>query len=1009
MSAKIDTTPDYPEQPASLVDAAERDLPAVLQEMPNETGNGASDPGHGHRVVLAEKLVEAMAGQKGHGKAAAAWAIHRLAERGLLRCEVGREFYPRVVGQRQVPGRMMFGVQRSREEPVYGTKEVPLADPAAGPVPFRSLLLYSTEQLWEWWRSLEVMKPTDPDMDGILRQVQAKREQGEAAERLYRERLARWTRLRDTFQEAAGFRMEDYATELGRSPTKDEFYRGWAERLAAFGRAIQEHDLVGWVEREYNPDSLDGQWTRGLLLRACRTPDDLAGLQEVLVKSGSEPELHAVRHRLRDVGKLLLKEAGTALTKNEDADPRGRDLAILREECRSRGLALDVWNVTQHGNPSFPEDCVRELWQKVREVAYGSVQKAPPKEPDQVPDVPAAHRALDEVMRWCEDHERNAGQATQVTQGAVEPASHMAELSLAQNQAVAGLADLFVDYDFLPNSGASYTWREAAAENGLVDYWQEGSKRPVIVRLLESALQHQPDSFCGLICTVVRRGIRRRQGKHSQSYPPITHEAIANLNRLLSAAGFEVPAELNAPAFLDSLPPGQQDAQQQTAPELPRQLVQDYLLGKVRLTPEQERQFLGFDPGEVVEVRHPEAEELERWAGLAGVKGKFCPGWWELSAACRFWRIPTDGEPNHWMPVIADCMRELFGRPLLEEDLLGYLFRQHRKSPSQAASLSLADLANLLREDCDRHRTDCGSETSPPAPHELLPEAVEDLPAYKAEEQPWGTPLPATRDVVSDELVSLAGEIDLVIITATDPEVEAVLRRLEPYPRRRAILKGFVEQETYYLGRFGSCLAAVTKCRMGSLDSGAATLATQHAQRVWRPRAVVMVGIALGKDPAKQKIADVLVASQVISYEPQRVGETQVVPRGPITPASTTLLNRFENVPHWSFCRPDGSRCERHVGPLLSGEKLVDDPAFKAELFDRYPQAIGGDMEGVGLAAAAVRHGVPWILVKAICDWADGKKHKKHQPLAAAAAVSLINHVLSQADVLHGLDKPRQG
>jgi nucleoside phosphorylase len=189
-------------------------------------------------------------------------------------------------------------------------------------------------------------------------------------------------------------------------------------------------------------------------------------------------------------------------------------------------------------------------------------------------------------------------------------------------------------------------------------------------------------------------------------------------------------------------------------------------------------------------------------------------------------------------------------------------------------------------------------------------------------------------------LVALAGEIDIVLITATDPEVEAVLQRLESYPRRRAILKGFVEQETYYLGRFGSCLAAVTKCRMGSMDSGAATLATQHAQRVWRPKAVVMVGIALGKDPVKQKIADVLVASQVISYEPQRVGDKQVIPRGPITPTSPTLLNRFENVPHWSFSRPDGSMCQRHVGPLLSGEKLVDDPALKAELFDRYPRGI---------------------------------------------------------------------
>lgn len=287
--------------------------------------------------------------------------------------------------------------------------------------------------------------------------------------------------------------------------------------------------------------------------------------------------------------------------------------------------------------------------------------------------------------------------------------------------------------------------------------------------------------------------------------------------------------------------------------------------------------------------------------------------------------------------------------------------------------------------------------------------AAEDLPAYKVEEQPWQAPLPEMRDVPTDELVSLAYEIDIVLVTATDPEVNAVLRLLASYPNRRAVLKGFVGQETYYLGRFGNCLAAVTKCRMGSLDSGAAALATQSTLGVWRPKAIVMVGVAFGRDPSKQKIADVLVASQVISYEPQRIGEMQEVDRGSNIPANPTLLNRFENVPLWSFCLPDGSKCERHVGPLLSGEKLVDNPAFKAELFDRYPQAIGGDMEGVGLAAAAFRHGVPWILVKAICDWADGKKHKKHQPLAAAAAVSLVHHALSQADVLHGLRKHDDG
>ena len=284
----------------------------------------------------------------------------------------------------------------------------------------------------------------------------------------------------------------------------------------------------------------------------------------------------------------------------------------------------------------------------------------------------------------------------------------------------------------------------------------------------------------------------------------------------------------------------------------------------------------------------------------------------------------------------------------------------------------------------------------------------EDLSPYNVEEQSWYTPLPTTKNLRSDELVSLADKIDIVLLTATDTERDAVLRRLDPFLNRRSVLKGFSEQETYYLGKFGAFLTAVTKCRMGSLDSGAATLATQHAQRVWRPRAIVMVGIALGKDPTKQKIADVLVASQVISYEPQRIGENQTVPRGPNTPANTTLLNRFENVPHWSFDRPDGSKCECQVGPLLSGEKLVDAMAFKELLFSRYPQAIGGEMEGGGLAAAAVRNNIPWILVKAICDWGDGKKDKKHQLLAAAAAVSLVHHVLSQTDVLHGLAKPNR-
>lgn len=117
------------------------------------------------------------------------------------------------------------------------------------------------------------------------------------------------------------------------------------------------------------------------------------------------------------------------------------------------------------------------------------------------------------------------------------------------------------------------------------------------------------------------------------------------------------------------------------------------------------------------------------------------------------------------------------------------------------------------------------------------------------------------------------------------------------------------------------------------------------------------------------------------------------------------MLNRFDNVIGWEFARADGTLCKCQPGPILSGEKLVDEADFKAALFHRFPQAIGGEMEGSGLCATAIRCHVPWILVKAICDWGDGKKHKKFQPLAAAAATSLGHHVLSSPTALHGLEK----
>ena len=187
---------------------------------------------------------------------------------------------------------------------------------------------------------------------------------------------------------------------------------------------------------------------------------------------------------------------------------------------------------------------------------------------------------------------------------------------------------------------------------------------------------------------------------------------------------------------------------------------------------------------------------------------------------------------------------------------------------------------------------------------------------------------------------------------------------------------------------------------MGSVGRDAALAVTADLLRDWRPKAVIMVGIAFGRNQDSQSIGDVLVADRLIAYEPARVSPGDQTPRGHHAQAGTKVLNRLRHAIGWAFNGPTGIRCRLHIGPVLSGEKLIDNAEFKAELFSRYGSAIGGEMEGAGLAAAAGRANCEWAIVKGICDWADGNKRNSHresdQGFAAAAAVSLVKQVLTQ-------------
>jgi nucleoside phosphorylase len=263
-------------------------------------------------------------------------------------------------------------------------------------------------------------------------------------------------------------------------------------------------------------------------------------------------------------------------------------------------------------------------------------------------------------------------------------------------------------------------------------------------------------------------------------------------------------------------------------------------------------------------------------------------------------------------------------------------------------------------------------------------------------------PLPQLRTIQRDKCEGIV-QPRVGVLVATKIELDAVLKRLRPPKNKRAVLRVHEGSNTCFLGRLGVTEVVLCMTAMGSSSRDASTLVTAEIFGSWNLPAVIMVGIAFGKDPAKQQIGTVLVSDRILPYEPQRIGETANEDRGIQHSAGPVLLNRFRNVIGWSFKSPNGGECGIQTGPILSGEKLVDNREFKRQLFERYPTAIGGEMEGAGVAASAERNRREWIVVKAICDWGDGTKTKQHQGFAAASSVDLVEHVLNQIGALDSL------
>lgn len=251
-------------------------------------------------------------------------------------------------------------------------------------------------------------------------------------------------------------------------------------------------------------------------------------------------------------------------------------------------------------------------------------------------------------------------------------------------------------------------------------------------------------------------------------------------------------------------------------------------------------------------------------------------------------------------------------------------------------------------------------------------------------------------------------EADIAILTALPVEHRAVMR---VFDRASPATDGVARRANEYVTQVGPYrVVAICLAAMGNASAAAGA---QRVIDLWRPACIVLCGVAGGAQDAAA-LGDVLVADTVVGYEPGRSGADGLRRRPdvhrPAFPllAAAKAIDPGDWVPAVTLPRPDGgsARPVAHFGAVLSGEKVIADGDTLAELARAWPNTIGVEMEGLGVATAAYRAGSSFLLVKGVSDQADWDKDDAWQEYAGESAACFVHALLTSAPFSSSVPAP---
>lgn len=169
----------------------------------------------------------------------------------------------------------------------------------------------------------------------------------------------------------------------------------------------------------------------------------------------------------------------------------------------------------------------------------------------------------------------------------------------------------------------------------------------------------------------------------------------------------------------------------------------------------------------------------------------------------------------------------------------------------------------------------------------------------------------------------------------------------------------------------------------------------------WHPQAILMVGIAAATS-SDQHLGDIVLGKDIYYYNRGKVTANGTLPEPVMYRPDATLWGRVTTTPQNNFdiqsTRPDGTDTFPNIYPgvIASGEQVIAYEAARDDIAKGHRKIKAIEMEGYGVSAAAHQRfeQTRCLVIRALCDYADGEKNDIWHEYAAAAAAGFTKHFL---------------